>query len=164
MKEFDAVYGEYRELVRRFLLRLCCDDMLADELTQETFYRAMRAWGRFRGESSPATWLCAIARNLYRDTLKLPREAPLDEALETVRAPDVAEALVASDRMMKAQRLLHRLPEPYREVFTLCTFCELSHAQIGELFEKTESWARVTYFRARQMLQKAIREAEKDEG
>ena len=138
--------------------------MLADELTQETFYRAMCAWGRFRGGSSPATWLCTIARNLYRDTLKLPREAPLDEALETARAPDVAEELVASDRMMTAQHMLHRLPEPYREVFTLRTFCELSHAQIGELFEKTESWTCVTYFRARQMLQKAIREAEKDEG
>ena len=59
---------------------------------------------------------------------------------------------------MHAHRVLHTLEEPFREVFTLRTFCDLSHSQIAELFGKSESWSRVTYFRARQMLQKAIRE------
>ena len=91
--------------------------------------------------------------------MRQPQTLPLEEA-EKVRGPDIAEALVASDRQMAAQKLLHRLPEPYREVFTLRTFCDLSHAQIGELFEKSDAWARVTYFRARQMLQEAMKEVD----
>ena len=70
---------------------------------------------------------------------------------------------MAHDRLMTAQRVLHSLDEPYREVFTLRTFCDLSHGEIASLFGKTESWARVTYYRARQMLQKAMKEADEDE-
>ena len=154
-EDFGTVYEEYRALVRRFVYRLCKNDSLAGEVTQETFYRALRSWGSFRGESSAATWLCGIARNVYYSTLRRPPELPLDEAAAKP-GPDIAEALVASDRQMAAQKLLHRLPEPYREVFTLRTFCELSHKQIGELFEKSDTWARVTYYRARQMLQEAM--------
>lgn len=159
MEDFEAVYGEYREMVYRFLLRLCANRNLAEELTQETFYRAMRQWARFRGACSVSTYLCAIAKRLYIDTL---RRAKLPLALEPPPAQDVADTLIESDRHMTAQRVLHALGEPYREVFTLRTFCDLSHAQIGELFGKSESWARVTYFRARQMLAQSIKEAEKE--
>ncbi len=154
-EDFSAAYNEYRELVRRYVYRLCRNESLADEVTQETFCRALRAWDQFRGESSLATWLCGIARNVYYTSLRRPQELPLDEASEA-RGPDIVEALIASDRQMTAQKLLHRLPEPYREVFTLRTFCELSHGQIGELFEKSDAWARVTYYRARQMLREAM--------
>ena len=154
-EDFSGVYAEYQALVRRYVYRLCRNDSLADEVTQETFCRALSAWGKFRGESSAATWLCGIARNVYYGTLRRPPELPLSEAAARP-GPDVAEALIESDRRMAAQKLLHRLPEPYREVFTLRTFCELSHAQIGELFEKSDTWARVTYYRARQMLQEAM--------
>ena len=157
--DFGAICAEYRALVYRYVYRLCRNASLADEVTQETFYRAMGAWGKFRGDSSPATWLCSIARKVYYTMLRRPQPLPL-EAAESARGPDIAEALVESDRQMAAQRLLHRLPEPYREVFTLRTFCDLSHRQIGELFEKSETWARVTYFRARQMLQEAMKEVE----
>ena len=156
--DFSAVYEEYRALVRRFVYRLCRNESLADEVTQETFFRALRTWDSYRGESSLATWLCGIARNGYYDTLRRPPQLPLDEA--AAPGEDVAEALIASDRRMAAQKLLHRLPEPYREVFTLRTFCELSHKQIGEVFEKSDTWARVTYYRARQMLQEAMKEGD----
>ena len=158
-EDFATIYGEYRQMVYRFVFRLCRNESLADEVTQETFYRAMRSFGKFRGDSSVASWLCGIARNVYYSTMRQPQTLPLEEA-EKVRGPDIAEALVASDRQMAAQKLLHRLPEPYREVFTLRTFCDLSHAQIGELFEKSDAWARVTYFRARQMLQEAMKEVD----
>ena len=160
-KEFDAICQDYRAMVYRYVYRLCRNESLADEVTQETFCRAMSACLKFRGDSSPATWLCGIARKVYYSMLRKPQPLPL-EAAENARGPDIAEALVESDRQMAAQRLLHRLPEPYREVFTLRTFCDLSHRQIGELFEKSETWARVTYFRARQMLQEAMKEADEE--
>ena len=82
---------------------------------------------------------------------------PIDEAVHH-SGTDISDALADSDRMMAAHRLVHRLPEPMREVFTLRTFGDLSHQQIGSLFGKSDSWARVTYYRARQMLQQMAKE------
>lgn len=157
MQEFGAVYEQYRAMIYGFVYRMCRNESLAEELTQETFYRAMKAWPRYRGESSVSTWLCAIAKRLYYASLRRPPMLPLEEDVPGATT-DLAEALLASDRQMAAQRMLHRLPEPYREVFTLRTFCGLSHRQISELFEKSESWTRVTYYRAWQMLQETLKE------
>ena len=82
---------------------------------------------------------------------------------DAITVDDVTDALVRSDRLMAAHRLVHRLPEPMREVFTLRTFGDLSHAQIGSLFGKSDSWARVTYYRARQQLSQMSKEEWTDE-
>ena len=162
-KEFDAVYREHYELVYRFALRLCGEASLAEEIAQETFYLALRNYAKFRGDSSLATWLCVIAKRVYWTNVKRPRALPLEEEAQRVPGPDIEAAYVAQDRRMTAQRVLHSLDEPYREVFTLRTFCDMSHAEIASLFGKTESWALVTYYRARQMLQRAMKEADEDE-
>lgn len=159
MSDFGDIYTEYREMVFGFLYRLCRNGSLAEEMTHETFYRAMKGWHRFRGDSSVFSWLCGIAKHLYFETLKKPPTVPFDET-SAAPAPDIADSLAEKDRQMQAQHILHRLPEPYREVFTLRTFCDLSHRQIGELFSKSDNWARTTYYRARQMLQQAMKEAE----
>ena len=162
-EDFDAVYREHYELVYRFALRLCGRESLAEEIAQETFYQALRGWSKFRGDSSLATWLCGIAKRVYWANVKKPPDLPLEEEAHRQPGPDIVESLVSNDRRMTAQRVLHTLGEPYREVFTLRTFCDLSHAEIGSLFGKTENWARVTYYRARQLLQKAMKEADEDE-
>ncbi len=157
----DEELGQYREMVFAFLLRMCRDRDLADEVTQETFYQAIRHWKDFRGESSVSTWLCTIAkRQLYTAMRRVP-PMPLEKAPEQ-SVPDFAEALADSDRAMIAQRALHSLPEPYREVFTLRTFADLSHGQIASLFGKSDGWARVTYYRARQLLAEAMKEEKND--
>ena len=162
-EDFDAVYKEHYQLVYRFAYRLCGRKQLAEEIAQETFYQALRGWDKFRGDSSLATWLCGIAKRVYWTNVKRPQALPLnDEALHP-QVPDIAESLVAGDRRMTAQRVLHSLEEPYREVFMLRTFCDLSHAEIGSLFGRTENWSRVTYYRARQLLQRAMKEADEDE-
>lgn len=159
MKDFGAVYGEYWDLVYGFLYRMCRNEGLAEELAQETFFQACRAWDGFRGQSSVSTWLCAIAKRLYYAGLRREPDVPVAES-DRETGPDAAEMLLAGDRRMVVQRVLHRLPEPYREVFTLRTLCDLSHSQIGELFGKSGNWARVTYYRARMLLMEAMREAE----
>lgn len=143
-------------MVYYYLYRLCHDRDLAQELTQETFYQALKKPHQFRGESSVATWLCAIARNQYRLALRRPKSAPLDEDTPAGEA-DVADYVARHSPAMSAYRALHRLQEPYREVFTLRTFCDLSHREIAELFGRSESWARVTYYRAKQMLAAALK-------
>lgn len=157
MAEFEDIYREYEAMIRGFLLRLTGNQSLAEELTQETFYQALRHWDDFRGEASRSTWLCAIAKRLYLNCLRRRPPAPLESARDK-QEPDFVDALINSDQVMAAHRLLHQLPEPFREVFTLRTFGELSHGQIGSLFGKSDSWARVTYYRARQMLARQAKE------
>ncbi len=160
--DFEQTYQEYQQMIQAFLLRLCGNAHLAEELTQETFYQAFKHWGDFRGQSSISTWLCTIAKRLLYNTVRKKALLPLDEAANA-SAEDVTDALVRNDRMMAAHRLVHRLPEPMREVFTLRTFGDLSHAQIASLFGKSDSWARVTYYRARQMPQTMAKEEWPDE-
>ncbi len=159
MAGFEDTYREYQQMIHAFLLRLCGNEHLAEELTQETFYQALKHWGEFRGQASVSTWLCTIAKRQLYNTVRRKELLPLEEAVHA-SGEDVTDALVRSDRMMAAHRLIHRLPEPMREVFTLRTFGDLSHAQIGSLFGKSESWARVTYYRARQQLQQMAKEAQ----
>ena len=155
--DFEQTYQEYRQMIHAFLLRLCGNSHLAEELTQETFYQAFRHWGDFRGQASISTWLCTIAKRQLYNAVRKKELLPLETAAQA-SADDVTDALVSSDRVMAAHRLVHRLPEPMREVFTLRTFGDLSHSQIGSLFGKSDSWARVTYYRARQMLQQMAKE------
>lgn len=157
MTDLNEVYSKFSGTVTSYLLRLCGNQQLAEELTQETFYQAVRCIGRFDGKSSISTWLCSIARHLYYDYLR--KQKPTVPVTDTIPSPeDFTDRIENRDQAMHAHRVLHALEEPFREVFTLRTFCDLSHSQIAELFGKSESWSRVTYFRARQMLQKAIRE------
>ncbi len=159
--DLEEIYRQYGGTVTAYLTHLSGSPELAEELTQETFYRAVSSIGRFDGKCSVSTWLCGIAKHLYIDSLR--RKKPTGPLPEQLPSPDdFAEGIVRKDQAMIAHRLLHSLEEPYREVFTLRTFCDLSHTQIAELFRKSESWSRVTYYRARRMLQDAMEE-NKDE-
>ena len=137
MIDFEEVYRDYLEDVYRFSLALCRDPVLAEELTQETFYQAVRSVDRFDGTCRVSVWLCQIARNQY---LSLCRERKHRGELEQEPGDDGIERGFADrDAARRLHRLLHDLPEPYKEVFSLRTFGELPFAQIGELFGKTES-------------------------
>lgn len=160
--DMDSIYREYSGTVKAFLIRISGNAELAEELTQETFYRVIKSINRFDGKSSLSTWLCSIAKHLYLDAIRKQKNAPAafeDRCVEE----DFTERIHRQDQIMIAHRMLHLLDEPYREVFTLRTFCDLTHAQIADLFGKSESWSRVTYYRARQQLQDAMKENENEE-
>ncbi len=147
MTAFEEVYQRYFRDVYRYCLALCRDEQMAEEVTQETFFKALNSIGKFDGKCKIYVWLCQIAKNTYltmmqkRRGTELTAEIPTGESLE--------ERLLTKESAFEIHRILHRLEEPYKEVFLLRTFGELSFKQIGELFSKTESWARVTYYRAR---------------
>ena len=147
MTEFEEVYRLYFRDVYRYCLALCRDEETAEEVTQETFFKALNAIDQFDGRCRLYVWLCQIAKNTYFSMWSkkrpdgLAEEIPAGESLE--------ERLLTKESAFEIHRVLHRLEEPYKEVFSLRTFGELPFKQIGELFGKTESWARVTYHRAR---------------
>ena len=167
--DIEKLYREYFTPVYRYALSLVHDPDLAEEITQETFFRALRKINDYRGEASLKVWLCQIAKNLCFDTAKRQsRTTPLaaredDDGTGYYELPagsgsDPEEQLLRKQTAMKIHRVLHDLKEPYKEVFQLRTFGDLSFAEIGELFGKSESWARVTYYRSRMMIKEELDE------
>ncbi len=142
-----------------YVMTLAGDRSLAEELTQETFYRAFARQREFRGESDEVTWLCAIAKNLFTDEKR--RQSRYGEVPKDL--PDQTKSIVSvvedRDSSLRIHLALHALEEPYREVFELRVFGELSFRDIGTIFSKTENWARVTYHRARIKLQERMGDA-----
>lgn len=129
---------------------------LAEEITQQTFYKALRSLPEFDGKSSQFTWLCAIAKNTAFNELKRQsrfRPELTGDELPAVRGVEQAEEDVLT---LRIHQLLHEMEEPYKEVFQLRVFGELSFAKIGVIFGKTENWARVTYHRAKCKLQERM--------
>ncbi|WP_322180766.1 RNA polymerase sigma factor [Neglectibacter caecimuris] len=160
VEEFSeqALCAEY-EAVYRYVLSLCRTESEAQDITQETFLKALKAKS-FSGGSSLYTWLCAIGKNLWRNRCgKLGREVSSEGWEQALPDPSAAMEQRVADRETSFQlhRILHELKEPYKEVFSLRTFGQLSFGEIARLFSKTESWARVTYYRARKMIQETLR-------
>lgn len=156
--DLDKLYSEYFQVVYKFILKLSADHELSEDITQETFIKAIKNIKSFKGECKISVWLCQIAKNIYfshtRKNARL-KTVPIDE---TVEQPDEYD-FTSKESLLEIHRLLHNLSEPYKEVFTLKTFADLSLAEISQLFGKSESWARVTYLRAKQKLQILIKES-----
>ena len=158
-ESFDQLYQTYFDPVYRYALSLSGDPRAAEEITQETFFKAMRSLDRFRGDSSLKSWLFAIAKNLWISERRKKKPQPMDEAEALPDpAPGPEEAVLRRDESMRIHRLLHGLDEPYREVFTLRTLGQLSFRDIGELFGKSENWACVVYHRARARIKEKMEE------
>ena len=153
MESFEAVYEELFPQVYRYLLVLCGDLDLAEELAQETFFQAIQHIDSFRGDCKLYVWLCQIGKRKYLAGLRRQKRSGEMPDLERQPSPDqLEERLLDRESAMELHRRLHALPEPYREVFSLRVFGELSFGEIAQLFSRTESWARVTYHRARSKL------------
>lgn len=161
MKEFYEVYRDSAQKVYRFLLRLTGSADLAEELTAETFYQAYLHIDKFRGECAMDTWLCQIAKNaFYKEQGRRKRHVEEMQAQALV-SPDVYERLEDRQTALTIHKLLHQLPEPYREVFSLRVFGELQFSEIAAVFGKSESWAKMTFYRAKARL---IEEMEAQDG
>ncbi len=151
--DFDKVYERHAELVYRFLLRLCGDAHLAEDLMQDTFLKAMQNVDSFDNRCKFTTWLCQIAKNTYYDNLRKKKNTFIEELPEDLNSGQSFEEQVINDESAREiRKMIHRLPEPYKEVFLLRFYGELSFREIGEIFEKSEGWGRVTYLRSREML------------
>lgn len=159
MTEFEAIYTAYFRDVELYLRAICHDESLAEELAEQVFFQAMNALPKFRGDCDIRTWLCAMARNCYLSHLRKSKPT-LD--VEELQIPDprktVEERVMDREQAMDIHRILHQLPEPYKEVFSLRVFGQLSFGDIGGIFGRTANWACVTYHRARQKIQQKMEE------
>ena len=141
MKDLDTVYRQHAQTVYKFLLSQCRDPQTAEELTQETFYQAVRSIDRFDGKH---LW--------YQHLRKANRETELPEEAELPLVPSAEEEAVSRSGQLDLLRRVHELPEPGREVVYLRAFGGLSFREIGDVLGKTETWARVTFYRGKERL------------
>ena len=151
MNTVEELYNTYFHDVYLYIKSLSHSDEIAMEITQDTFFKAMKSLDSFKGESNVKSWLCQIAKNLFYNHCRkqkhftdkeIPTETPDAQICFEEKISDASQAL-------EIHRILHKMEEPYKEVFSLRIFSELSFKQIADIFGRTESWARVTFHRAK---------------
>lgn len=158
MTEFEKLCEENRDFIFKYLIKMTRDISLAEELTQETFFRAYMNYSSLRDKEKASVWLCQIAKNAYYAWYNQQKKVePLEDAERICDTQSVEDAFIQKELSQKALRCLHQLQEPYKEVFMLCVFGGFSLKDISALFGKSESWARVTYYRAKQKLLEGMR-------
>ena len=152
--EFEEIYNSYFNDVYLYILRFSGSKETAEEITAETFFKALKSVDTFRGDCSIVTWLCQIAKNCYYTHLKKnSRTVYLDDDIaDTASEQDLETAAIDHSEALRINRHLQELPETYKEVFIWRVYAEMSFADIGALFGKTANWACVTYHRARKMI------------
>ena len=155
--DFEDVYSRYSKDVFKFCLSLCGNTHIADDITSETFLKAIEKSDTFMRKCSVKAWLCQIAKNTYYDYLR--KHSKITELYDDVPGVLEFEAdLLDRSEALTIHKRLHRLNDPLKEVFSLRVFSELSFAEIADVFEKSESWARVTFHRAKLKLREALQD------
>lgn len=154
--QFEKIYEQFFKDVYLYIFALSRDPHLAEDITQETFFKAMKGLKHFRGDCSVKSWLCQIAKNLYLSHLRKNKNGTL-EVPETLPSDiDLENSFANRETAISIYRILHVLEEPYKEVFTLRTLGDLSYREIADIFGKQENWARVTYHRAKLKIRETL--------
>lgn len=159
--DFEEIYIKYFNDVYKYVLSLCKNEITAEEITQEAFYKAMENIDKFDGRCKLYVWLCQIAKNTYFSYLKkqkktVSQEDRFDDFIEFGFEDTVSD----KETSKTLHKLLHNLKEPYKEVFSLRVFGELPFSQIGELFQKSDSWARLIFYRAKNEIRRNFDESD----
>lgn len=158
MTEFEKLFNDNRDFVFKYLMKMTHDTLLAEELTQETFFRAYMNYASLRNKEKASVWLCQIAKNTYYAWYNEQKKKDSLDSLETASTDEnIEDTFVQKELSQKALRCLHELDEPYKEVFMLSVFGGFSLKEISSIFGKSESFARVTFYRAKQKLSEKMR-------
>lgn len=151
--DFEEVYHRYFKEVFLYIKSLSRDENIAEEITQETFFKALKTIETFDGSKDIRAWLFTIAKNTYfTHCKKNKRQINLDSVKELSVEVQIVNHLMNEEKAFIVHQFLHSMKEPYKEVFTLRTFGELPFEKIGRLFGKSAGWARVTFYRARKQI------------
>ena len=157
--DFEEMYRLYFNDVYLFILAMSKSPDIAEEITQETFFKVLKNINKYRGECSVKTWLFQIAKNTYLSHIKKTKHQETEDKIsdsESSSQHSMESMCISKDEALSIYKVLHYLEEPYKEVFTLRTLGELSFREIGEIFGRKEGWARVTYHRAKSKIREQI--------
>lgn len=155
MDAFQKIYEKNAGKLYRFLFSLSGNEALAEELMQETFFQAFKSFDKFEGRCSVYTWLCQIGKNAWLKAVNKNKryyDTEISDLVIPDRSPPLDEQIIKKEEYLRARKALLNLQEPYRNVFILHAISEIKLKEIASLYGKTESWARVTYYRARMQI------------
>ena len=155
MNNIEEIYAEYVEIVRKYLFYLTHNDDISEELTQETFYRAIKKIDSFKNNCKMSTWLCEIAKNLWYNELKKNKKMKniSNQEIEIIESEEKVENdVISKEKKLKLYNNIQNLGEDMRNVIYLRLTGELSFKEIGDILGKTENWARVVFYRAKKKL------------
>lgn len=157
MQDMEQIYEKYFETVNKYLFCLTHNSDISEELTQETFYRAVKNINKFKGNSKMSVWLCQIAKNLWYDELKKNKKSKnIEEEIFLIQSENEVERdVISNDSKLQLYKKLQKLDKNTREVIYLRITGELSFKEIGDILNKTENWARVTFYRGKQKLKES---------
>lgn len=156
--DMEFIYQNHAQSVYRYLLALTRDQDLAEELTEETFYRAVYSLHTYNGSCKISVWLCQIAKHAWYQELEKRKKYPSEQLPPALASPSLSpeEATLLQSNKMDLYKAIHQLSEPMREIVHMRLSGEFSFAEIGEILGKSENWARVTFYRAKQKLMEVL--------
>ena len=158
MTDFEKLFNENRDFIFKYLMKMTRDITQTEELTQETYFRAYMNYASLKNKEKASVWLCQIAKNTYFAWYNEQKTKVSLDGLEVASSDlSIEDAFVQKELSQKALICLHDLEEPYKEVFMLTVFGGFSLKDISSIFGKSESWARVTFYRAKQKLLERMR-------
>lgn len=148
MDGLTEIYEQHAEQVFKYLMTLCRNSVLAEELTQETFYQAIRSIDKYNGERKMSVWLCQIAKHTYYKYID--KQVKQVNSIHTAdQTTSLEHDFIDSENKLELFRIIHLLEEPYKEIVLLRLLGDLSFKEIGEIHQRNENWARVTFYRAK---------------
>ena len=163
MEDIEKIYNNYSKIVYKYLFCLTHDYHISEELTQETFYIAIKNISKFENRCKVHVWLCQIAKNLWNKELNKRKKfviTPIDESLEDIQIKDdFIENIILTEEKKYLYEKIEQLGSPLSELVKLRIIMNFSFQEIGEFLNKSEVWARVNFYRAKQK----IKEGEKNE-
>ena len=158
---FEEIYCKYYKSIYRYLVAITKEVNIAEEITQETFFKALKNIDKYNPNKKMLTWLCEIAKNTYfaeyKKNKKFQKLSESEIELEIDNEQNIVDKIIDNEDNSEILKILHKLEEPYKEVFTLRVYGELSFKQIGEIFDKSENWARVTYYRSKLKIKESLK-------
>ncbi len=155
MQNMEQIYEEYFETVNKYLFCLTHDRDISEELTQETFYKAVNKIHTYKGKCKISVWLCEIAKNLWYDECRKNRKmikTDQEELLVIQAIENLEDTVILNEEKMNLYKKMQSLDEQTREIMYLRITGELSFKEIGIILNKTENWARVTFYRGKQKI------------
>lgn len=155
MQNMEEIYKEYFETVKKYLFCLTHNNDIAEELTQETFYKAVKNIHTFKDNCKISVWLCKIAKNTWLDSIKKNKnikDMADNELFEIESLETTDETVISNQGKLELYKKIQKLDEKTRDVIYLRITGDLNFKEIGDIFNKTENWARITFYRGKQKL------------
>lgn len=168
MDEFKQLYEKYKNDIYKYLFYLSGDNFIAEELTQETFVAAYQSIHRFKGDSKVSTWLFQIAKYTFYNYLRNKKKDKKIFEVSILKHSEIIQDSPEETFLVKYEieivlDALRKLEQPQQHIVILRIFNELSFKAIGEIFDQSDVWARVNFYRAKNKLLTFIERGENRE-